>query len=80
MVPGMAHCGGGPGPNVFDAEHALEVWVERGVAPDTLIATHYTNRQPDRRRPLCPYPKVAVYKGEGDVNDASSFECRAAAK
>jgi feruloyl esterase len=80
MVPGMAHCGGGPGPNVFDAEHALEVWVERGVAPDTLIATHYTNRQPDRRRPLCPYPKVAVYKGEGDVNDASSFECRDAAK
>jgi feruloyl esterase len=80
MVPGMAHCGGGPGPNVFDMQRALEAWVERGVAPDTVIATHYRDGQPDRRRPLCPYPKLAVYKGEGDVNEAASFVCRDVAR
>ena len=32
----------------------------------------------DRLRPLCPYPQVAVYKGQGDTNDAANFECRAA--
>jgi hypothetical protein len=29
----------------------------------------------DRTRPLCPYPKVAKYKGSGDVNRAESFTC-----
>jgi feruloyl esterase len=54
MVPGMQHCGGGPGPNVFgqsgagapgDADHdigaALEKWVEGGIAPEKMIATKY---------------------------------------
>ena len=79
MVPGMAHCGGGNGPNVFDVEAALEGWVEHGVAPDSVIAAHPgggPNGVPDRRRPLCPYPRVAVYKGDGDSNDAASFSCR----
>jgi len=52
MVPGMQHCGGGPGPDVFgqmgfstsnDPQHniylALEQWVEKGSAPSTVIAT-----------------------------------------
>ena len=55
MAPGMAHCGGGPGPNAFgaggsgssDAEHnmyrALEQWVEQGIAPARIIATKYRN-------------------------------------
>src|SRR5262249_9949564 len=34
MAPGMAHCGGGDGPNTFDMLAALEQWVERGQAPD----------------------------------------------
>ena len=77
MVPGMAHCGGGNGPNVFDVEGALEEWVEHGVAPESVIAAHLgPNGVPDRRRPLCPYPRVAMYKGEGDTNDAASFACR----
>src|SRR4029077_8888558 len=29
MVPGMLHCGGGPGPNNFDMLSALEHWVEQ---------------------------------------------------
>jgi feruloyl esterase len=39
MVPGMYHCLGGPGPNVFDALTPLVNWVENGVAPETIIAT-----------------------------------------
>src|SRR2546425_1240627 len=37
MVPGMGHCGGGAGPNTFDAFSALEAWVEKGVAPEQII-------------------------------------------
>jgi feruloyl esterase len=55
---------------------ALELWVQRGVAPEEVIATHSINGVVDRLRPLCPYPKVAVYKGHGDTNDAASFVCR----
>ena len=78
MVPGMAHCFGGDGPTVFDMQRAIEDWVEHGVAPDSVIATRTgPNGVPDKRRPLCPYPKVAVYKGNGDTNDAASFSCRA---
>ena len=32
MVPGMRHCGGGSGPNVFDAVAALDAWVEQGAS------------------------------------------------
>jgi feruloyl esterase len=76
MAPGMAHCAGGPGPNAFDAQTAVEQWVERGVPPDVIVATRATNGVVDRLRPLCPYPKVAAYKGNGDTNDAASFTCR----
>ena len=75
MAPGMAHCAGGPGPNTFDMQAALEQWVERGIAPETVIATHSTNGTVDRSRPLCSYPKVAVYSGKGDTNDAANFAC-----
>ena len=75
MAPGMLHCGGGAGPNQFDAQAELETWVERGIAPDSIIATHRTNGVVDRTRPLCAYPKVARYKGSGDVNRAESFTC-----
>jgi feruloyl esterase len=78
MAPGMAHCGGGTGPNNFDIQAALEQWVERGIAPDRVVATRAINGVVDRLRPLCPYPQVAVYKGEGDTNDAANFDCRAA--
>jgi feruloyl esterase len=75
MAPGMAHCGGGPGPNSFDMLTVLEDWVEKGVVPEQIIATHSMNGVVDRSRPLCPYPKVAVYKGKGDTNDAANFAC-----
>jgi len=77
MVPGMAHCGGGEGPNTFDMIAALERWVENGSAPDQIIAAHLTGGKPDRTRPLCPYPEIAAYKGTGSIDDAASFVCRA---
>jgi feruloyl esterase len=96
MMPGMQHCGGGPGPNaigapfalpapVTDAEHdvlsALERWVEKGKPPTKLIATKFAGDSPTgaitMQRPVCPYPKAAVYTGRGSTNVASSFRCRA---
>jgi feruloyl esterase len=55
---------------------ALEQWVEHGIAPERIIATHSLNGIVDRTRPLCPYPQVASYKGSGDTNDAASFVCK----
>ena len=90
LAPGVTHCGGGPGPDVFgqvvsqadDPDHsvskALEHWVEDGVTPGRIIATKYTaGPTPSvvRTRPLCPYPQVASYKGSGNSDDAASFTC-----
>jgi feruloyl esterase len=76
MVPGMAHCGGGDGPNAFDMLAALEQWVERGQAPDRILASHATDGRVDRTRPLCPYPQTAVYSGSGSTDAAENFACR----
>ena len=77
MVPGMAHCAGGVGPDQNDAVTAVIDWVEKGVAPDVLVAKKIVNGTTTRSRPLCPYPQVARYKGAGSTDDAASFECRA---
>ncbi len=76
MVPGMGHCGGGDGPNTFDMLTALEQWVEKGKAPEQVIAAHLTAGKVDRTRPLCPYPQVARYKGTGSIDEAENFACR----
>jgi Tannase and feruloyl esterase len=78
LAPGMHHCeafAGGPGLNSFDALTALEDWVEGGIAPDAIIASH-AGPGVARTRPLCPYPQIAVYDGEGDINDAANFTCK----
>ena len=77
MVPGMAHCGGGPGPNQFDCLAAMERWRESGTPPDQIIAAQVTDFRVDMTRPLCPYPQVAQYKGVGTTNDAANFVCKA---
>ena len=77
LAPGMGHCGGGEGPNVFDKVGALEQWVEQGKAPERLNASHSTDGKVDRTRPLCPYPQVARYKGTGSIDDAANFVCKA---
>jgi len=63
MMPGMNHCQGGDGPDTFDKVKVLEQWVEQGKKPAQIIASHMTNGQVDKTRPLCPYPQVAKYKG-----------------
>jgi feruloyl esterase len=91
MVPGMQHCGDGPGTDSFgqvgnltfdDPTHsvdaALEQWVEKGAAPGTIIASKYAGEDkgnPKMTRPLCAYPQAAKYKGSGDTNDAANFVC-----
>jgi len=75
MVPGMAHCGGGVGPDRTDAVTAVIDWVEKGKAPDSLLASKMTDGKVVRTRPLCPYPQVARYKGQGSIDEASNFSC-----
>jgi hypothetical protein len=77
LVPGMAHCSGGPATDTYDSLQAMVDWVEKGVAPDTIAAraTATNAYYPNRTRPLCPYPKFAKYKGTGSIEDAANFSC-----
>jgi feruloyl esterase len=75
MVPGMGHCSGGPGPDQFDVLNPLVQWVEQGVAPSSIIASHVTNGMTTYTRPLCAYPQVAQYSGSGDRTNAANWSC-----
>jgi feruloyl esterase len=75
MVPGMTHCSGGNGTDRFDSVSALVDWVEKGTAPDVLHASRVVDNNVVRTRPLCPYPKVARYSGQGSIDDAANFRC-----
>ena len=75
LAPGMGHCQGGESTlDSFDMLGAVVNWVEKGTGPDSVTATG--RAFPGRSRPLCPYPKHAHYKGQGDAEDAKNFECR----
>lgn len=90
MVPGMGHCSGGSGTAHFgnqggpspvlsaqrDVLMALDQWVDKGIAPDQIVASRVVAGSTVRTRPLCPYPKQAVYGGSGSTDDAASFSCR----
>ncbi|HET6143155.1 MAG TPA: tannase/feruloyl esterase family alpha/beta hydrolase [Candidatus Acidoferrales bacterium] len=75
MVPGMQHCVLGAGPNSFDTLTAMEQWVEKGIAPDAIPATHLANNVPDRTMPLCKFPEQAHYKGSGDPKSVGNWSC-----
>jgi feruloyl esterase len=79
MLPGTQHCGGGPGPDVWNGFVPVLFWVENGTVPDQLPAYHFQNDDPStgvvtRSMPLCAYPNQAKYIG-GDVNQLSSWTC-----
>jgi feruloyl esterase len=74
LVPGMGHCGGGPALDSFDMLSAVVNWVEKGAAPDAVVATG--KAFPGRSRPLCAYPQHAQYAGSGDTQDARNFQCK----
>ncbi len=100
LAPGMMHCGGGTGPDAFNAtlgipplppsndpQHdlfsALIAWTERGQAPDRVVATRFSSEDAGRiemQRPLCAYPRRAVYRGTGSTLAAANFQCEAPLK
>lgn len=73
LLPGMHHCAGGPGFTEFDALTLLENWVEKGQAPDVMMASQAAAGATVRTRPIYPYPVLARYSGQGDPKQASSF-------
>jgi pimeloyl-ACP methyl ester carboxylesterase len=88
-VPGMGHCQAGPATDQFDMLMPLVNWVERGQAPQSIVATTRaagnaggsnadvpTSWSPLRSRPLCPYPSVARYSGAGSLDFESSYSCK----
>ena len=77
MLPGVLHCAGGNGPAQVPWLRAITDWVERGQAPEQLIATKRDSTgKVTRTRPVCAYPQKAVYSGAGSTDDAASFMCK----
>lgn len=92
MIPGMGHCYGGAGPTSIvpytpqsppdpnnDLLAALDLWVEKGTAPDVFIGSGRTPADATKTmsRPICRYPNVTRYKERGDTDLAASFACAA---
>jgi hypothetical protein len=76
MIPGSTGCPGFmANQKDFDAFGALQKWVETGEAPESIVFTQRDRGSVNRTRPTCVYPKIAKYKGSGDVNSAASFDC-----
>jgi len=75
MMPGVFHCAGGVGCDNFPRLEALIDWVEKGKAPERLVASRLEKGTVVRTRPLCPHPQVARYSGQGSKDDAASFTC-----
>jgi Tannase and feruloyl esterase len=77
LIPGMAHCRGGDALDKFEILQPLVDWVEKGQAPQALVASSSkTSPWQGRSRPMCVWPQQAFYKGSGNADDAASFECR----
>jgi len=88
-VPGMNHCSGGPAADQFDMLTPLVNWVEKGQAPERVVASVRgpgnaggvnaelpASWSATRTRPLCPYPQLARYSGSGSIEDAANFSCK----
>jgi feruloyl esterase len=89
MMPSVAHCRRGPGPDGIDTQTAIENWVEKGIAPDFILAHKMAKDQPYSglprirfplkageavwARPIYAYPDVATYDGKGDWKDPASW-------
>lgn len=72
-----------PPPGYGDGQHdallALMEWVERDLAPESIVATKFKNDTIEkgalRQRPICKYPGQAHYTGSGDVHNATNWAC-----
>jgi len=76
LMPGVAHCSGGAGPDSVDWVAALDAWVESGKIPERIVAQKLSKGVTLRTRPVCPYPQRAFYKGTGSIDEAENFACR----
>src|SRR5262249_16721536 len=72
-APGVAHCGGGSGPQPVALFETMVNWVENGVAPDSILAQG--GAVPTRTRLLCPFPQEAIYIGSCSTDNAANFYC-----
>jgi feruloyl esterase len=77
----MDHCGGGEGASAYDTLGTIDAWVSGGAAPERIVATRGGVAMPGApalpplSRPLCPFPRIATYRGTGSKDDAASFSC-----
>lgn len=88
-VPGISHCSAGPATDQFDMLSPLVAWVEQGIPPASVKASVRgagnvggvnaelpKDWSSSRSRPLCAYPAVAKYKGNGSIEDVANFSCQ----
>lgn len=76
VLPGVQHCGGGPGADSVDLLTPLTRWVEQGTAPATPTAFKLDPAGTVAfSRPLCPFPQWPAYLSSGDPKEAASFRC-----
>ncbi|MFC8514769.1 tannase/feruloyl esterase family alpha/beta hydrolase [Streptomyces sp. NPDC057257] len=74
LLPGVAHCGGGQGPDTFDALTAITDWVTKGTAPDSLTTKSVdSSGNTTATRPVYPFPYYAKNTTGGSSSDASSY-------
>jgi feruloyl esterase len=81
IMPGLRHCRGGPGTTNSEEPliEAVANWVEKGQAPEEVVARRETLKKGyERDFLLCPEPKRAFLKTPGaDATKAENWECRA---
>jgi feruloyl esterase len=76
VIPESGGCVGTFNDEVFNAFKAVQDWVEKGTAPETITyVDNNAQSKVSRTRPVCAYPKVSRYKGSGDPNDGANFTC-----
>lgn len=75
MLPGVAHCGGGAGPDRVNWASVIDDWVTKRAAPERIVASKVVSGKTTRTRPLCAYPMHAVYQGSGSIDDEQNFTC-----
>ena len=81
LAPGMDHCGAfGSGLSGWDRLAPLVEWVEKGKAPERIVASQTLPDKSVRTRPLCPYPQEARWTGKGSTDEAANFVCARPAK
>jgi feruloyl esterase len=73
LLPGVLHCGGGPGPDQVDWIELVRDWVENGTTPERVVVSKMEEGKVVMTRPVFPYPEKAVYDGKGDPNKEESF-------